>query len=277
MSDIAASSIDWHIEWHGDPQLPVLALIHGFSGSLHSWEYLLFDLEKKFHLLLVDLPGHGRTPLPNEPDFNLVQLGEALGQLISSAAEGPAFVCGYSMGGRIALHTALYAPEMVKGLALIGSWPGIADAKEREERRKSDFELAKNIREKGMEWFADYWGNLPLFASQKSLAEPVKEKLRESRLANDPERLAWCLEHFSVGVQEDLHPKLFELQRPLLLVAGSLDKKFCRTNMSFENFVKGYITVKRVEIHGVGHAAHIEAPDVVAQELIEFFTPYLPQ
>ena len=277
MSEIAASSIDWHVEWHGEPQKPVLALVHGFSGSLHSWEYLLLDLEKKFHVLLIDLPGHGRTPLPTEKDFNLVRLGEALGQLIASAAEGPAFVCGYSMGGRIGLHTALYAPEAVKGLALLGASPGITDATQREERLRSDLELAKNIREKGMAWFADYWSSLPLFASQKSLAEPVQRKLRDSRLANNPGGLAWCLEHFSAGMQEDLHPKLFELQCPVLLLAGSLDKKYCNSNVSFEHFVKGYMTAKRVEIHGAGHAAHIEAPDLTAQEIVEFFTPLIAE
>lgn len=271
MSDVAASSIDWHVAWHGDPQLPVLALVHGFAGSLHSWEYLIVDLEQHFHLLAIDLPGHGKTPLPSEKDFNLVRLGEALGQLISTAAEGPAYLCGYSMGGRIALHTALYAPEMVKSLALIGASPGIMDAKEREERHQSDLALAAMIREKGMEWFAVHWGNLPIFATQKSLAEPLREKLHQSRLANDPEGLAYALEHFSVGLQEDLHPKLFELQCPVLLLAGALDKKYCHSNWGFEQHAKANIPVKRVEIHGAGHAAHIEAPDLVAQELIDFF------
>ncbi|HEY3293808.1 MAG TPA: 2-succinyl-6-hydroxy-2,4-cyclohexadiene-1-carboxylate synthase [bacterium] len=271
MTDVAASSIDWHVAWQGDPQLPVLALAHGFAGSLHAWEHLIVDLEQHFHLMLIDLPGHGKTPLPPEPEMNLVRLGTALGQLISTAAEEPVSLCGYSMGGRIALHTALYAPEMVKSLALIGASPGIADAVEREERRKADRELAAMIRTRGIEWFADFWGNLPLFASQKSLAPSVQENLHRSRLHNDPEGLAIALEHFGVGTQEDLHPKLSQLKCPVLLIAGALDKKYCRSNAVFEQSTQGGVHLKRAEIHGVGHAAHVEAPDLVAQELIEFF------
>ena len=274
MTDIAASSIDWHVAWQGDPKLPVLALVHGFAGSLHTWDYLRVDLEQHFHLMLIDLPGHGRTPLPAESDFTLVRLGEALGQLISNAADGPARLCGYSMGGRIALHTALFAPETVKSLALIGTSAGIGDPKEREERRKSDRELAANIREKGIEWFADYWHNLPLFSTLKSLPPPIREHLYEARLANVPESLAYTLEHFGVGTQEDLHSRLFELQCPLLLIAGALDHKFCRLNQIAEQDARASaLPVKRAEIHGAGHAAHIEAPDLVAQELIDFLKP----
>jgi 2-succinyl-6-hydroxy-2,4-cyclohexadiene-1-carboxylate synthase len=272
MSDFSASSIDWHVQWHGDPQLPVLVFVHGFAGSANSFADLLPYLDDHFHMMLIDLPGHGRTPLPSERDITLAQLGSALGQLISNAAEEPANLCGYSMGGRIALHTALYAGEMVRSLALIGASPGIVDRKEREERKQSDRQLARDIREKGMEWFADYWGALPMFATQNNLAEPIKRRLREARLTNDPEGLAWALEHMSTGMQEDLHPKLFELQCPVLLLAGSQDKKFCRSNWGFEEHAKGNVQVSRVEVHGAGHAAHIEAPDIVAEELIKFFT-----
>jgi 2-succinyl-6-hydroxy-2,4-cyclohexadiene-1-carboxylate synthase len=272
MSDIAASSIDWHVQWHGTPGSPALVLVHGFAGSLHTWNWLLPQLEEHFHVLLVDLPGHGKTPLPRERDFSLVRLGEALGQLISNAVEAPAFLCGYSMGGRIALHTALFDPEAIKGLALIGTSAGIADEAERELRRNSDMGLARNIREKGIEWFADYWGNLPIFSTQKNLEPPLREWLHQSRMNNDPEGLAYAQEHFGVGVQENLRTHLFELSCPLLLMAGDQDKKFCGLNWGIEQHAGGSIPVKRVEILGVGHAAHIEAPDLVAQELIDFFT-----
>jgi 2-succinyl-6-hydroxy-2,4-cyclohexadiene-1-carboxylate synthase len=270
MTDVAASSINWHIEWHGAPELPVLALIHGFAGSHHTWDFMIPELEEHFHLLLIDLPGHGKTPLPQESAFDLVRLGEALGQCISNAAEEPAFLCGYSMGGRIALHTALYFPEIVQSLALIGASAGISDLSEREQRRQKDNALAEQIRQNGVAWFTDYWAEQPVFASQKNLAEPIQQILKQARLQNDPEGLAYSLEHFGAGTQQDLHPRLFELSCPLLLMAGSQDKKFCQQNWGIEQFAGGNVPVTRVEIHGAGHAAHVEAPDLVAQALIEF-------
>ena len=54
MTVIAASSIDWHVEWHGPPACRVLCLVHGFAGSLHTWDVLMPELSAHFRLLLVD-------------------------------------------------------------------------------------------------------------------------------------------------------------------------------------------------------------------------------
>jgi 2-succinyl-6-hydroxy-2,4-cyclohexadiene-1-carboxylate synthase len=272
MTQIAAS-IDWHVEWHGEPGHPVLALVHGFAGSRRTWDELLPELTRRFHLLLVDLPGHGKTPIPDEADLDLERLGNALGQLIHTSAEGPAFLCGYSMGGRVALHTALFAPETVKAVALIGASPGIAQEHERERRLKSDLDLAKRIRAEGVYWFADYWADLPIFETQKLLPEEVRQRIHRARLECDAEGLAYCLEQFSTGAQECLVPRLRQVKRPLLLIAGQLDRKFSELNEQMQREAASPL-VHRAEIVNAGHAAHLEQPLYVARELVAFFDHY---
>lgn len=269
MTDIAASSIAWHLEWHGSSDLPPLVMVHGFAGSLHTWDRLIDLLAEHFHLMLVDLPGHGRTPVPTEGALNLPRLGAALGQLIQNAAEEPAHVFGYSMGARIALHTALTSPERVASLALLGASPGIAEDAGRAMRAQSDRELAANIRARGTKWFAEYWGNLPLFASQKSLSPELQNRLLAARSSGSAEGLAYALEHFGTGTQEFLLPRLGELRMPTLLMAGALDSKFCAINHAMETAM-AHAPLHRVEIPGAGHAAHLEAPEAVAQALLDF-------
>ena len=87
MTTIAASSIDWHVEWHGPHGLPVLCLVHGFAGNLHTWDALLPELPTHFRLLLVDLPGHGKTPLPREGGSQPRTAGDCPGR--SSSATPP--------------------------------------------------------------------------------------------------------------------------------------------------------------------------------------------
>lgn len=273
MTVIAASSIDWHVEWHGPHGLPVLCLVHGFAGSLRTWDVLLPELSAHFRLLLVDLPGHGKTPLPRDGELNLERLGTALGQLIRNAAEGPALLCGYSMGGRLALHTALFAPEYVTALGLLGASPGIEDAGERQKRRDADDKLAARIREKGIAWFAEYWGTLPFFKSQTRLPAETRARLQRARLENDPAALAWCLEHLGTGTQAYFGPRLSEIKIPLLLLAGALDGKYCEFNRELETQATASPLVRRVEVSDAGHAAHIEAPHAVARDLIHFFEP----
>ena len=260
--------ISWSWETRGEKNLPPLVLLHGFAGSRRTWDELLPTLTKSFHCVLVDLPGHGETPRLAHP-LSLWELADKLGNLIADKF-GSAFVCGYSMGGRAALHLALQIPETMRGLALLGASPGIADNNERAARRKADQELAVNIRERGTKWFADYWSNLPLFATQKQLPLVKQDALRRARESCDAEGLAFALENFGTGEQDYLLPRLAELHCPLLLLAGALDGKFCALNMEME-IAAGSRKVQRVEIPNAGHAAHIENPAAVAAELMAFF------
>lgn len=269
MTQVAAS-IDWHVKWHGEPGRPVLVLVHGFAGSRHTWDPLLGELTRPYHVLLVDLPGHGRTPIPDEQALDLERLGNALGQLIHTSAEGPALLCGYSMGGRVALHTAVFAPEAVTALVLIGASPGVPNEHERERRLKSDLELAQKIRANGTAWFAEYWADLPLFESQKLLPEEIREKLHRARRECDPQGLAYCLEHFSTGRQEYLGAYLRKLHCPLLLIAGQLDRKFSELNESLKREAATPF-VQTIEIPNAGHAAHLKQPLIVAREMLAFF------
>ena len=262
------SGIEWNYEWRGRESKPVLALVHGFAGSLTSWDDLTRHLERHFRLLLVDLPGHGGTPVPEKP-MTLRELGTALGEFLQSIADGAAMMCGYSMGGRFALHTALFSSLAVRALILVGASPGIENARERKERQASDQALAEKILANGVEWFADYWGSLPLFASQNMLPPDMQAELRASRLACDPQGLAYCLKNFGTGEQEFLGHELHRLSCPVLLMAGALDEKFSHLNHYMAASI-GTAAVRVVEIPDAGHAAHIENSQAVARQIILF-------
>ena len=268
MSHASPDSIRWNYEWRGRESKPVLVLVHGLAGSLRSWNALTRHLERHFRLLLVDLPGHGGTPVPEKP-MTLRELGMALGEFMQSIADGATIMCGYSMGGRVALHTALCSSLAVRALILVGASPGIENARERKERQASDHALAEKILANGVEWFADYWGSLPLFASQNMLPPDMQAELRASRLVCDPHGLAYCLKNFGTGEQEFLARKLHRLSCPVLLMAGALDEKFSRLNHYMAASI-GTAAVRMVEIPNAGHAAHIENPQAVAREIISF-------
>src|SRR5436305_1492089 len=72
-------------------------------------------------------------------------------------------VIGYSMGGRIALHTALREPDAFQALALVGVSAGTDD---REERRRRDEELATWIERHSIEEVVERWESQAVFATQ---------------------------------------------------------------------------------------------------------------
>lgn len=268
MSRISTAGIEWNVETRGSKNGQPLILLHGFAGSLHAWDRIAPFLEPHFRLILLDLPGHGETPLPPE-EIGFAEFTNGLIELIQKIARKKPILCGYSMGGRLALHAGVEASETLRGLILIGASPGIEEPRERAKRRNADHDLAADILTKGLEWFADHWGSLPLFASQKDLPIEIQNDLRRARLANDPNGLAYSLAHWGAGEQEFVGPYLYKIRCPLLLLAGALDQKFCLSNHYMASAV-GTSNLRRVEIPHAGHAAHIEQPEAVAQEIITF-------
>jgi 2-succinyl-6-hydroxy-2,4-cyclohexadiene-1-carboxylate synthase len=166
-------------------------------------------------------------------------------------------LCGYSMGGRIALHVALALSERVERLVLIGASPGIADPKERMERREADDRLADEIEHSTIQEFADRWGANPVLAGQP-------EWIRADRLRSAPAGLARALRGLGTGALPSLWDRLGELRMPVVLVVGEHDEKF---RAIAEQMASALPRSDVVVVPGVGHAVHLEAPDAVAKAI----------
>ena len=79
-------------------------------------------------------------------------------------------------------------PDLVSALVLLGASPGLADEKERAERRRSDLRLALDIEHIGTDEFLHHWLGQPMFET----LEPRPAELA-SRRANRPEGLSAAL------------------------------------------------------------------------------------
>ncbi|MBW3111731.1 alpha/beta hydrolase [Bacillus sp. MCCB 382] len=104
----------------GDKHLPTLVCLHGMTGDSKSFIELTGYLRNDFHLILLDLPGHGETkPLPHEEDYLFTTLAKRIMGVIRRAASKPVYVLGHSWGGDLSLHMAKLFPEQIEGLILI--------------------------------------------------------------------------------------------------------------------------------------------------------------
>ena len=50
-----------HYRDQGRPDGPALMMVHGFSASLDAWEPWVARLKGDYHIVTLDLPGHGLT------------------------------------------------------------------------------------------------------------------------------------------------------------------------------------------------------------------------
>jgi 2-succinyl-6-hydroxy-2,4-cyclohexadiene-1-carboxylate synthase len=222
-----------------------------------------------YRIIAVDLPGHGKTPLPEDQEWPLTRLADSVAEFALALGIKQAIVLGYSMGGRVALHLVLQHPSLLSALVLIGASPGIADANERQARWERDCALVVKLRERGVEWFADFWEQQPIFQSQARLSAEKRALLHRLHLDNDAEHLAFALEQWSTGRQENLLPRLHEIRIPMLLLSGERDAKYCAVNEQMEQHAE-HADVIRIAIPDAGHAAHFEQPESTARILNDF-------
>lgn len=106
---------------------PNVVLLHGMGNSLQSFRFLAPLLADNFYAVAVDLPGFGLSAKPVEFDYRAPNMGRLVGEFIRTVGLKRAVIAGHSMGGSIALHTALLGaqnnePE-ISGLILMN--PGI--------------------------------------------------------------------------------------------------------------------------------------------------------
>jgi pimeloyl-ACP methyl ester carboxylesterase len=162
------------------------------------------------------------------------------------------------MGGRIALHVALAAPERVGHLLLVATTAGTEDAAARAARRADDEALAAFADTATIEEFADRWAAQPLFAG----TPPDPARIwREDLLRNDPRGLAASLRGVGSGAMTPLWERLGELTMPATVLAGERDAKFLALGRRLATALpRGELVV----VAGAGHGLPREAPEVVS-------------
>ena len=239
-------------------------VLHGFTGSATAMAPLTSRLPEP--VLALDLPGHGSGPVSDNPaDYTMA--AAVAGVVDATAHLGRFALVGYSMGGRVALHVALSRPDRIAALVLIGARAGIDDPVERTERIAADETLADRIESEGIEWFADYWADRPLFATQRTrLSVHQQADLRAQRLSCNPQGLAHSLRGMGAGAVESIGCRLSDLVMPCALIAGSDDAKFAAIA---HQMAMAMPRTTVCSIPDAGHATHLEAPDATAAAVIQ--------
>ena len=270
--DIDLGDIRFHaaISGHGDP----LLLLHGFTGSVESWEPLRIGLEKYHRVIAVDLPGHGRSSSPADPGrYSLRRVAADLVRVLDEIGISTATVMGYSMGGRAALHLAAAFPGRISGLILESTSAGVSNPELRKARSHADAELAAFIEREGIPAFVDRWERLPLWESQKALPESTRSALRAQRLNNNPAGLANSLRGAGAAAEPLPERDLAIIDTPTLVLAGALDTKYVEIAGQLADSIRH---ARVAVIPDAGHAVHLEQPEAMLHAVLEFLNGLSP-
>lgn len=208
-----------------------LLLVHGWGMHGGMWGDAPERLAQHFPVLVVDLPGHGRSidrRMRQETRYNAQDPAfpvglETIVDQLSAQFKEPLALCGWSMGGQIAMRWALRNPRQVERLVLVTSTPCFA------ERGDWQFGMpADTLRQFAADLEQDHSATLRRFLGlQVRGAEGERELLAvlRERLFScgepDPDALRGGLE---ILRDLDMRDALPEISQPALVIAGERDR-----------------------------------------------------
>lgn len=229
----------------GEPML----LVHGFLSSAAQWDLNRDALGERLRLLMVELPGHGRSPTMHNNDYSIDAFVAALDHVRTQRGIDRWWICAQSLGAAIALHYCFAHPETVRGFVFTNSRAAFGV----ERRGVSD--LAREL---------SHSRELPMHPiNAKRIPEPVKSRMVE---AADHADLGAINALIALRHTWDATTQLSELACPALLINGVWEKAF-QPNVARAQSLMSDLTV--VNLEG-GHAINIEQADAFNLAVLDF-------
>ncbi len=112
------NGLHMYYEIHGQGQ--PLILLHGGFGAISMFGENLTILAEKHQVIAVELQGHGHTADIDRP-MSFEQMADDVAALIQHLGLEQADVVGYSLGGGVALQTAIRHPDSVRKLVVVSA------------------------------------------------------------------------------------------------------------------------------------------------------------
>jgi len=193
----------------------------------HIYGGLVKALGSQYRFLLIDGPGHGRSP-GIEREFSMVDCGEAIAQVMNAFELENAVVGGTSWGGMAAAELALQSPERVSALILMNTPMEIGAKKPSIQSRMITFGSRWMLRFKVFRnGVAKSFFNSTSLQRNKIYAKAFHTMLRET----DSKRLSVAVSSVLLH-GSPLKARLSEIKVPTLVIAGIEDSMYPLTTQA---------------------------------------------
>ena len=95
-----------------------IAFIHGWSCDGEFWKYQTPAFTNDYRVILIDLPGHGKSDAP-DIDYTMEAFADAVKAVLDHSGTAKAVVAGHSMGFAVACQFAIKYPANAAGLCSV--------------------------------------------------------------------------------------------------------------------------------------------------------------
>jgi 3-oxoadipate enol-lactonase len=241
------------VAWRESGSGPLVLFLGGVGMTRTGFDPQLAALAARYRCVAWDMPGFGASPLPAE-GLSFALLADAAAGLIETLGETHAHVAGLSLGGQIALHTALRHPGRVRSLALLDTSPAFG-------LDGTDPETWKRLRLDALDA-----GETPASMAERVLRSVMAPDVDDRALAAAVASMARIsADGLRAAIEcvttHDVRARLGEIAVPTLVLVGERDEE---TPLSYAEALAAGIAGARLQIIPLaGHISNLEAPEAV--------------
>lgn len=252
---ILGIDLSWTVSGSG----PLLLLVHGLPFQKGMWNEIVPQLEARFRVARLDLPGFGESAAPRGTP-SMSGYADLLEGFLREFGEGKAIVAGHSMGGYALLDLAERFPERLAGLVMVCS-RAIADTPDQIANRQA---MALRLQTEAPEFVAE--AMLPRMARRGNADIALQKRIRAAMDPLRAEGIAWCQQ--AIAARPDFSVRLGGIAPPALVLAGSHDAvvPLEESGIMAANFRNGRLAV----IEDAGHMPMIEQPRETAAAIVSW-------
>ena len=253
---------------HSEPVDKTIVFIHGNSACKEAFvEQFRVVLDAGYGILAMDLPGHGSSDNADDPSiqYTIPSYAHLIADLCKHLGIQNALICGWSLGGHIAIEMAAERPDY-SGLMFFGT-PPVGPGMEHLEAaflpsEVSDVTGAENPPRDRLEaYIAALYGTL----------QNTPKNLVSAGLRADGRSRSSMFAHWASGINGHNQRDLVQSWRkPILMLHGG-DDAFIAGDYFKSLEVSGDGSGPTFTIiEGVGHSPFIEAPLAFNEQLLAF-------
>ncbi|MGI0028756.1 MAG: alpha/beta fold hydrolase [Nitrososphaera sp.] len=241
-----------------------IVLIHGFPFNSEMWKgqtQMLQDNKKHLRIITYDLRGHGKSDV-GDGQYTIELFVDDFIALLDYLKLTKAILCGFSMGGYIALRAIERNPDRFSALVLCDTMSA-ADSTEAKLRRANTI---KQIKREGVERFAEGFLKA-VFAPQTFDAKPdIIDEIKRTILSNSP--LGICGALLAMAGRTDTTEGLSKINVPTLILVGEHDA--VTPPSAAKSMHERIPNSKLYLIDNAGHMSNLENPSVFNEHLTRF-------
>ena len=242
---------------------PPLVMVHGFGGDKETWLLLAPLLRRGRRLVLIDLPGHGRSSSIADAATPR-RHATAVRSVLDSLGIERAVLVGNSLGGGVALRLATDEPARVAALVLVASTgPWSHNTDEAKSWEESDNPLIPAASDEAVRAFVGRVTEKP-----PAVPQAVVRYVTARRAAQSAQLRRLFSDFIRATGPEAIPEDLGSIRQPALIIHGERDRV-----IGVESAHRLARRLPAAVLHvlpGVGHVPQLEAPARVAKLVDRF-------